>query len=326
MTVYPNGTVTATATGTEITGTWSGRLIVGPPAGPSQTCEASDHRSDSGYPRLRDGSTLDRPSTQPIIGGVIPTTKVQTSHQSASLRFSRCCSLAVLLLAIVSASPAAAQTDALYQLGPDSAPQPGVPQGTVTPWEKLPSQAYPGTLHDYCVYVPAQYDPAKPAAPDDFSGRPGVAAADRRLPRAVCVRQSDLPPRDAGDDRRLHQSRPHAGTARSDRHDWGDSTNNRATEYNALDDKYAHADHRRTAAGAGKAITTSRPNPDDRAIAGASSGAICRVHRRVAAARSIPQGAQHHRQLHQHPRRARLSRPHPQSETQTASASFCRTA
>ena len=44
MTVYPNGTVTATATGTELTGTWSGRLIAGPPAGPSQTCEASDHR------------------------------------------------------------------------------------------------------------------------------------------------------------------------------------------------------------------------------------------------------------------------------------------
>ena len=74
---------------------------------------------------------------------------------------SRC---AILVFALSSGRPAAAQTDALYQLGPDSAPQPGVPQGTVTPWEKLPSQAYPGTLHDFCVYVPAQYDPTTPAA------------------------------------------------------------------------------------------------------------------------------------------------------------------
>ena len=40
----------------------------------------------------------------------------------------------------------------------------GVPQGKVTDWVQLPSQAYPGTLHDYCVYVPAQYDPAQPAS------------------------------------------------------------------------------------------------------------------------------------------------------------------
>ena len=73
-------------------------------------------------------------------------------------------SCAVLLFVFAAARPAAAQTDALYKLGPDSEPQPGVPQGTVTAWEKLPSQAYPGTLHDFCVYVPAQYDPATPAA------------------------------------------------------------------------------------------------------------------------------------------------------------------
>ena len=59
---------------------------------------------------------------------------------------------------------AAAPLDDVYYLGPDSAPQPGVPQGSVTAWTQLPSHAYPGTLHDYCVYVPAQYDAAHPAA------------------------------------------------------------------------------------------------------------------------------------------------------------------
>jgi enterochelin esterase-like enzyme len=43
-----------------------------------------------------------------------------------------------------------------YQLGPDSMVQPGVPQGKVTKhsWK---SKVFPGTVRDYWVYVPAQY-------------------------------------------------------------------------------------------------------------------------------------------------------------------------
>ena len=50
-----------------------------------------------------------------------------------------------------------------YPLTADSRPQPGVPKGTVTQhrWER--SQVYPGTVRDYWIYVPAQYDAAKPA-------------------------------------------------------------------------------------------------------------------------------------------------------------------
>src|SRR5688500_18384286 len=58
----------------------------------------------------------------------------------------------------------AAPVDDVYRPGPDSMAQPGVPQGKVSDWTKLPSEAYPGTLHDYCTYVPSQYDLAKPAA------------------------------------------------------------------------------------------------------------------------------------------------------------------
>lgn len=53
--------------------------------------------------------------------------------------------------------------DSQYQLGPDSQRQNGVPQGTITPYEKLDSKIYPGTKRRYSVYVPAQYDPAEPA-------------------------------------------------------------------------------------------------------------------------------------------------------------------
>ena len=58
----------------------------------------------------------------------------------------------------------AAPIDEVYQLGPDSEPHDGVPQGKVGEWLQLPCEAYPGTLHDYCIYVPAQYDSAKAAS------------------------------------------------------------------------------------------------------------------------------------------------------------------
>src|SRR3954454_21335101 len=49
-----------------------------------------------------------------------------------------------------------------YQLGPDSMEQPGVPQGKITKhnWK---SKVFDGTVRDYYVYVPAQYDPKVPA-------------------------------------------------------------------------------------------------------------------------------------------------------------------
>lgn len=49
-----------------------------------------------------------------------------------------------------------------YTLGPDSQRQPGVPEGAVThyTWH---SKIFPGTVRDYWVYVPAEYNPQKPA-------------------------------------------------------------------------------------------------------------------------------------------------------------------
>src|ERR687887_668655 len=55
-------------------------------------------------------------------------------------------------------------TDLHYQFSPDAMPQEGVPKGEIRGPFTLPSNAYPGTQHTYWVYVPAQYDPAVPAA------------------------------------------------------------------------------------------------------------------------------------------------------------------
>src|SRR5690242_7103022 len=46
---------------------------------------------------------------------------------------------------------------------PDSQPQPGVPKGETFKYEFTGSKVFPGTIHTVTVYVPKQYDPAKPA-------------------------------------------------------------------------------------------------------------------------------------------------------------------
>src|SRR5690348_9701766 len=72
------------------------------------------------------------------------------------------CSLIVILLANLRAM--AAPTDDVYHLGPDSQPQEGVPQGKAVGPTALASNVYPDTSRNYWVYVPAQYDAAKPAS------------------------------------------------------------------------------------------------------------------------------------------------------------------
>lgn len=45
-----------------------------------------------------------------------------------------------------------------YALGPDSLPQEGVPRGTLRSGQCPAGAIYPGTPHDYSVYVPTPYD------------------------------------------------------------------------------------------------------------------------------------------------------------------------
>ena len=50
-----------------------------------------------------------------------------------------------------------------YPPGPDSQVQPGVPQGELIKFEFSGSKIFPGTTREVTVYVPRQYDPARPA-------------------------------------------------------------------------------------------------------------------------------------------------------------------
>src|SRR5688500_7293582 len=65
-----------------------------------------------------------------------------------------------------------------YTLGPDSQRQEGVPQGTVTKHAWNESKLYPGTEREYFVYVPKQYDKARPACVTVFQDGANYAKED----------------------------------------------------------------------------------------------------------------------------------------------------
>src|SRR5947208_3307260 len=72
----------------------------------------------------------------------------------------KCHTWLVFLLVHVVAAQAADD----YVLGPDSQFKAAVPHGRVERFQFTNSTVFPGTVRDGGVYIPAQYDPAKPAA------------------------------------------------------------------------------------------------------------------------------------------------------------------
>src|SRR5687767_13543838 len=64
-----------------------------------------------------------------------------------------------------------------YKLGPDSMPREGVPRGQVTKltWT---SRIFPGTVRDWWIYVPAQYDAASPACVMVFQDGGGYVSSN----------------------------------------------------------------------------------------------------------------------------------------------------
>jgi len=179
----------------------------------------------------------------------------------------------VLLAGLTGGLAHAASTDDLYTHGPDSEPHEGVPQGAVTDWAQLPSEAYPGTLHDYCIYVPAQYDPAKPASLMIFQdGQAWLRlTGDYRVPYVFdnLIHRREMPVTIAVF---INPGRtPEQPVASAS--DWGDRSANRPQEYNALDDKYARVIVDEFLPLLNEQYNIS-PDPNDRGIGGASSGAI----------------------------------------------------
>jgi len=164
---------------------------------------------------------------------------------------------------------AAVGNAAEYALGPDSRSQAGVPQGRVTKhnWEQ--STIFPGTVRDYWVYVPAQYDGATPACVMIFQDGGGYVSLEghSRVPTVfdnlIHKRQMPVTIGIFINPGRVPASRP----GRNDR-------SNRSFEYDSLSDLYARFLLEEILPEVGKQYQLTE-SPDERGLVGISSGGIC---------------------------------------------------
>ncbi len=182
--------------------------------------------------------------------------------------------LSITFIALLALKVVAAPTDDVYLLGPDSAPHDGVPKGKVIGPLTLASDVFTNTTRHYWVYVPAQYQPTNAACLMVFQdGQAFVRTnGDYRVPYVFdnLIYRREMPVTLAVfiNPGRLPTQMESSST------NWGDGINNRATEYNELNDNYAKLIVNELLPALEKDYNISK-NPDDRAIGGASSGAIC---------------------------------------------------
>jgi enterochelin esterase-like enzyme len=169
--------------------------------------------------------------------------------------------------------PPGADPNSQYRLGPDSLAQEGVPQGEIRGPFTLPCNIYPGTQHTYWVYVPAQYDPATPAAlmvyqdGQAFMDEKGDIRAQHVMDNLIY--RHEIPVMIGvfiNPGRRPDQPEPNL-------QEWGDRTTNRPAEYNTPDDKYARIITEELMPALYKDYNISK-DPEMHGIGGSSSGAI----------------------------------------------------
>ncbi|MFK7738404.1 MAG: alpha/beta hydrolase-fold protein [Pirellulaceae bacterium] len=174
--------------------------------------------------------------------------------------------LACLLSVACLATSSVFSQDEEYPVPEEATRRDGVPEGEVVGPFELKSEVYPGTVRNYWVYVPAQYDAEKPAC--TLIVQDGLNRAKGwRLP-TVCdnlIHTKEMPVTvgifiDPG-------VVPVAQAEAQPRF-------NRSLEYDALGDRYARFLLSEVLPEVGKSYNLS-DDPNDRALAGASSGGIC---------------------------------------------------
>lgn len=156
-----------------------------------------------------------------------------------------------------------------YKLGPDSMEQQDVPKGKVLKQEPWKSQVFEGTVRDWWLYVPAQYDGSKPAAVMVFQDG-GSYVSDKgqfRVPTVFdnLIHKKEMPltigiflnPGNI----------PAADTTQKPR-------SNRSFEYDTLSDQYARFLDKEILPAVAKTYKL-REDAAGRAIGGISSGGIC---------------------------------------------------
>lgn len=156
-----------------------------------------------------------------------------------------------------------------YTLGPDSQPNDGVPHGEVAKHTFTESKVFPGTVRDYWVYVPKQYDKAKPAALIVFQDGGSYVKDDGqfRVPVVLdnLIAKQEIPVTIA--------IFANPGTIPAEK-EGAKERSNRSFEYDSLGDAYARFLIDELLPVATKGLNISS-DPEHRAIGGISSGAIC---------------------------------------------------
>ena len=156
-----------------------------------------------------------------------------------------------------------------YKLGPDSNPQPGVAAGHEEKLDLATSRIFPGANHDCWIYVPVQYDPAKPACVMVFQDGGGYVKRDGtwRVPVVFdnLIAKKEMPVTIGIFINPGVVPAAHANAL---------PRFNRSFEYDSLGGAYARFLIDEVLPEVKKKWKLS-DDPNDRAIAGASSGAIC---------------------------------------------------
>jgi enterochelin esterase family protein len=156
-----------------------------------------------------------------------------------------------------------------YKLGPESQRQEGVPQGTVTTniWR---SQIFEGTIREYYVYVPKQYDAEKAACVMVFQDGHAYQNPNGEFRTATVfdnlIHKGEMPvtigvfinPGHRGEQIPTNRFR----------------ANNRSFEYDTMSDQYARFLLEEILPEVGKSYNL-RKDAEGRAICGMSSGGIC---------------------------------------------------
>lgn len=153
-----------------------------------------------------------------------------------------------------------------YPLGPDSQPHDGVPKGNVTKFVLQPGKYYPGTPHNCAVYVPAQYDAAKPTPFMIFLDGSQALGNGMRVPVVFdnLIAKHDIPPMigifiDPG-------VLPASSDAVQNRY-------NRIFEYDSLSTRFAEFLLHELIPEVASRYNLST-SPDDRGLSGVSTGAV----------------------------------------------------
>lgn len=183
----------------------------------------------------------------------------------------------LLLPALSLLSQDAAPKPKEYPLGPDSERKEGVPQGTVTKhlWK---STVYPGTIREYYVYVPAQYDPQGSEKAAVMVFQDGHAYVDEkgqiRVPVVLdnLIASGELPVVVA-----IFVNPGWFAETLDAPQKWkapDGVKSNRSLEYDTLDGVYATFLETEILPEVGKTLRLT-DDPERRAICGMSSGGIC---------------------------------------------------